>query len=188
MTQLATGLLAVGSLFMAALPAAAQSTGLGYALSFDGEDDYVYVAPHPALDLAIGTIEFWVRPGEVVGNACILANRGGTAGQTRFSVHLATNAIGLFDGSALRTVPFNAVAGRWYHIALVCAGGDTEVLVDGISRGFTGNGFNTHVTGQPLCMGAARPHGQRKSDGTIQRRPRRGAAVERGPHAGGDCQ
>ncbi len=118
---------------------------MGYALAFDGVDDSVSVAPHPALDLTTGTIEFWVKPGNLVGNACLLANRGYTGAQTRFSVHLSTNAIGLFDGTALRTVPFNTVAGQWYHVALVCTGGDTEVFVDGISRGFTGNGFNKNL-------------------------------------------
>ena len=44
-------------------------TGFGNALVFDGAGDYVYVTPSAALDLTTGTIEFWVKPGALVGNA-----------------------------------------------------------------------------------------------------------------------
>ncbi|WP_298039578.1 tandem-95 repeat protein [uncultured Desulfuromonas sp.] len=127
--------------------------GLGSALEFDGINDHVLVAPDASLDLADGTIEFWVKRGPTVGNTCVLANRGFSGSETRYSVHLSATAIGLWNGTSFNTVGFATTEGEWYHIALVDSGSDSEVFVDGVSVGTTGNAFNPLASGQNLTMG-----------------------------------
>ena len=125
------------------------------AIQFDGSNDRVLASANSALDLTTGTIEFWVRPGTLVGNAAILGNRGYTFAATRFSVHMSTSGFLLWNGSSQGTVPFSSTPGQWYHVALVASASNTEVFVNGTSIGFTGNAFNTAVSGQPFTIGAS---------------------------------
>ncbi len=135
-------------------PASAQ-TGLSLALSFDGVDDYVSVTPGSALDLTNGALEFWMNPRSLAGNACLLASGGPTGAQTRYRLHLSTNALGLWNGSSYQTVPFAGTTGQWCHVAVVLSPTNAQFFVNGLPLGETTNGINTGVTGAPFTIGAA---------------------------------
>lgn len=127
-------------------------------LNFDGADDRVVVPANPAYDFNSGTVECRVRPGVLMGNACILGNRG--VDGTRYSFHMSTTAIGLWNNDSYSTVPFESTPGQWYHLAFVCKEFSTSVYVDGNFIGETSNSVLTEfnygysITGQPLVIGA----------------------------------
>ena len=137
-----------------ASPVQAISNGL----NFDGINDQVVVPANSVFDLNSGTIECWVRPSVLVGNACILGNRG--TGGARFSFHMSTvtNTIGLWDGSVYTTIPYTITAGTWYHLAFVCNGTNTLVYVNGTLAGTIAKKFST-VTGQTFVIGIAKNSG-----------------------------
>ena len=148
------------SLFIS--PANAQNN----VLSFDGVDDLIIVPPVSQYDFEYGTFEVWVKPEGLTGNACILANR--SYGGTRYSFHMSTTVIGLFDGYGFGTVPFISTPGIWYHLAFVCDPYNTKIYVNGNFIGDTGNGImgweynwyeNPGVTGQEVSIGSVRDGG-----------------------------
>ncbi len=146
--------LAATMVWFGSAPAAAQ-TGLGLALSFDGVDDYVSVTPGPALDWTNGTIEFWMNPQSLAGNACLLASGGPNSTQTRYRLDLSTNALGLWNGSSSQTVPFAVATGRWCHVAVVFSPTNAQFFVNGLPLGATTNDINLSAVGTPFTIGAA---------------------------------
>jgi hypothetical protein len=128
------------------------------ALSFDGVNDQVVIPTNTAYDLTQGTIECWVKPGNLVGQACILGNRG--SGGTRFSFHMSTtdNWIGFWNNKAYVTLPYAITPGQWYHLAFVCNGTSVTCYVNGVSIGVFFQTFS-NVTGQPLHIGMAKVDG-----------------------------
>lgn len=128
-------------------------TAPGGALYFDGSNDYVKMAANSNFDFTTGTVECWVRPNGLSGNATLLANRQDPSG-TRYSFHMSTTTLGLYNGSVFNTVPFTSVAGRWYHVAFVCKAGSVDVYVNGTKIGTIANGIGT-ATGMPLYIGYA---------------------------------
>lgn len=140
--------------------AATTSSIKGNYLVCDGTGDYITVANNAALETANGTIEMWVKPDWVAGskgaNPCLLAMRtAANAADTRYSLHINDNlnAIGLYDGSSYNTVSYTFTQGKWYHVAFVESGANTEIFINGVSAGSTGNAFNTAVTGKDLSIG-----------------------------------
>jgi len=123
--------------------------------------------PDPSWEFESGTLEFWVMalwdedPGYF---PCVVASRSSAeaedpdapAGPTRFSVHIAPgrDEIGFFNGSAWGSVPFDFSDERYHHVALVTAGGETEVIIDGDSRGKIGLGYGPG-SGLPLSVGTS---------------------------------
>jgi len=128
------------------------------ALSFDGVNDQVVIPANSAYDLTQGTIECWVKPGNLVGQACIIGNRG--SGGTRFSFHMSTtdNWIGFWNNSAYVTLPYTITPGQWYHLAFVCNGSWVQLYVNGVAIGLFLQTFS-NVTGQPLHIGMAKLDG-----------------------------
>jgi len=124
-------------------------------LDFDGTNDYVNVPNTASLDFTTGTLEAWVRPESTSNdNRSFLAMRTGTGGNTRWSAHLnvAGNTIGIYNGSSFSTVSATLNINELYHIALVITTTNTEVFLNGISLGFTGNGLNAACVGKPLTI------------------------------------
>lgn len=120
------------------------------ALHFDGVNDHVVAPANSAYDFTTGTVECWVRTENLVGNTCIIGNRLDPT--TRYSFHISSTAIGLWNNSTYKTVPFTVTAGQWYHLAFVCVPGNTTIYVNGNAIGTTGNGVGT-ATGLPLHIG-----------------------------------
>jgi hypothetical protein len=122
------------------------------ALHFDGGDDFVTVPHHPDYDFTTGTVEAWVRTENLIGNACIVGNRGN--GWTRYSFHISANDIGIWNGNVYRTILHNIQPGQWAHLAFVCTPEDIVVYVNGVAIGNTGSGVGT-AEGWSLQIGAA---------------------------------
>lgn len=140
------------------------------ALSFDGNTtagagDYVAIPANANYDFTTGTIECWVRPDNLTGNAGIISNRSfnttSSTGASRFSFHMSTSTIGMFNGTEYRSLPFTSTPGTWYHLAFVCTPTATTAYVNGSAIGnfTTSTGtplvINNSVTGQPMQIGAA---------------------------------
>jgi hypothetical protein len=141
------------------LPAGAQNR----ALNFDGVNDKIIVPPVSQYDFEYGTVEAWVRPQGLTGNSCIIGNR--SFGGTRFSFHMSTTKIGMYNGNVYSTVNYTTTAGIWYHLAFVCSPTETKVYVNGNLIGNTGNvimGYTYNngewegITGQEISIGCVR--------------------------------
>jgi uncharacterized protein YjdB len=127
----------------------------GGALKFDGVGDKVTIANNAALDFSTGTVEAWVKPGASSNSQGFLMMRR-DVNSSRWSAHINQNAgtIGIYDGSSFKTVNVGTItANTWYHVALVFSSGNTAVYVNGVSKGSTGNGINTSVTGNVFSLG-----------------------------------
>jgi hypothetical protein len=107
-----------------------------------------------------------VRPQGLVGNACIVGNR--SFGGTRYSFHMSTTQIGMYNGIDYRAINYATTAGIWYHLAFVCSPSQTLVYVNGnpialtnnVIRGWFWNGGESNgTTGQQMSIGCVRDMG-----------------------------
>ena len=125
-------------------------------LNFDGINDQVVVPASTVFNITSGTFESWIRPTSLntTVQQCIAGYRGATAG--RYSFHIASNQIGLWNGSSYSTVPYTFTNGKWYHVAFVCNGTNTVVYINSINIGTINASFGTTATGQPFVIGIAK--------------------------------
>lgn len=144
------GTLSNGAAWLAASPVQYAENGI----HFDGVNDYITAPANTNYDFSTGTIECWVRTESLSGNACIIGARADPA--VRYSFHISSSAIGLWNGSTYLTVPYTVSPGQWYHLAFVCTPTATTVFVNGASIGSTGNVIGG-TTGLPLNIGVANP-------------------------------
>ena len=112
----------------------------GYALSFDGNDDYVGVLDSSTLEPPTITVEAWVKNSETPGifkyiiSKVYVAKLGGYSsyafytggsGGLRFYVGFASNWVGSPDAGA------SLWDGNWHHIAGTYDGSNVRLFVDG---------------------------------------------------------
>jgi hypothetical protein len=133
------------------------------ALLFDGTNfSQVDIKPHAEYDIATGSVEAWVKPGSLTGDATILANND--AGGSRYTFSLDNGSgnkrIGIkttADGTHYINYAAGFTANNWYHIALVsdhAASGDTTALY--VNGNYIGNipyGYDNSIVGQALHIG-----------------------------------
>lgn len=146
-----------------------EGPGGGQALLLaDGR--FVTMGDTPELDLAETTVELWFRPDFTPHpgyNPCLVAKRAdGDHTRTRFSLHVMGDysQLAVWNG---RTVMLFRVGdgrverGRWYHVALSYAAGQTRLWVDGVPADLEGSdeGVNLQEQGRPLCLGSSQPRG-----------------------------
>jgi hypothetical protein len=106
----------------------------GYALDFDGVDDYVLISD-PAMAWGPLTVEAWIRP-DTFDDGVILSNRNSgngfdldvtSAGVLRFAV----------NGTTVCTFDISDRAGQWCHVAAVWQGCGIDhwgrLYVDGVA-------------------------------------------------------
>ncbi|HMH22340.1 MAG TPA: LamG-like jellyroll fold domain-containing protein [Puia sp.] len=125
------------------------------ALSFDGTDDQVIAPANSVYDLVSGTIECWAKAASFpAGVQQHLVGVRSNAG-SRYSFHLASNQVGMWNNSSYATVAHAFNTGQWYHLAFVCNGSSTIVYVDGTSIGTIAQGFGS-MTGLTLVMGISK--------------------------------
>lgn len=131
---------------------------------------FVTMGDTPELDLPETTVELWFRPDFAPHpgyNPCLVAKRAdGDHTRTRFSLHVMGDysQLAVWNG---RTVMLFRVGdgpierGRWYHVALTYAAGQTRLWVDGVPADLEGtdDGFNLQQQGRPLCLGSSQPRG-----------------------------
>ncbi|MFT3823626.1 MAG: T9SS type A sorting domain-containing protein [Chitinophagaceae bacterium] len=125
-------------------------------LNFDGTNDQVVVPTSTVFNLTSGTFEAWIHPSSLntTVQQCIAGYRGTSGG--RYSFHVASNQIGLWNGSSYTTLPYTFTNGAWYHVAFVCNGTSTIIYVNNVNVGTIAASFGTTATGQPFVIGIAK--------------------------------
>jgi len=106
------------------------------ALNFDGTDDHVQAPGNAIYDISSGTVEAWINPTvlDATNRAIVgLSTIGATA--TRFSFHVSSTTIGMWNGSTFATIPATIPTGTWTHLAFVCDGTNTVVYINGVAQG-----------------------------------------------------
>ena len=142
------------STFAAALP--------DNPFTLNGTNQYASIPYNSALEFTTGTIEMWVRPdwspGTVSTNLCLISERENS---TRYSFHINKNldGIGLFNNINYAVIPYQFTQGQWYHIAFVMTNVSTEIFINGVSIGLTGNTINTGISGLPIKIGISQVTG-----------------------------
>jgi L-amino acid N-acyltransferase YncA len=143
-----------------ATPCADRFGAAGRAYRFDGVDDYIEVAPPPALNPDALSVSVWVRyeRRRFRGwtNTIIAQDNGDDADQSARVFQLSTDhqrivwhrMIGARDPMCKRRVR----VGTWYHLAAVYADGEHRLYLDGVLQDTERHGFWTHAT-QPLHIG-----------------------------------
>ncbi len=146
-----------------------EGPGGGQALLLaDGR--FVTMGDTPELDLPETTIELWFRPDFAPNpgyNPCLVAKRAdGDHSRTRFSLHVMGDysQLAVWNGRSVmlfRVGDGPIERGRWYHVALTYAAGQTRLWVDGVAAELEGtdDGFNLQQRGRPLCLGSSQPRG-----------------------------
>jgi hypothetical protein len=132
------------------------------ALTFDASNFTQVDMATDAANLTTGTVEAWLKPGALSGDATFLANRG--PGGSHFTLTLdntsGNNRIGIqttADGIHYIDYPAGFTTDHWYHVALVTAPaavGDTTALY--VMGNYIANipyGYDNAVLNQPLHIG-----------------------------------
>lgn len=102
------------------------------ALSFDGTTKVVSPIVNHNIKTNDFTFEAWVKPSTATGVQAIIAN--GTASPaiyTRTGSQLNGGKIGIFWHGTWYNTAFNAVVGKWQHIAVVRSNGIITIYVNG---------------------------------------------------------
>jgi hypothetical protein len=146
-TASSEGTLQNGTTWLASSPVQRNENGL----HFDGSDDHIKTPTSTDYESTDATIECWVRTEALSGNACILGYRSVT---TRYSFHMNATTIGMWNGSAYRTINRTFTPGQWYHLAFVMTASTTTIYVNGTSIGTTGHA-RSNVTGVEFFVGVA---------------------------------
>jgi hypothetical protein len=136
------------------------------ALNFDGVDDQVIAQPSAAFDISTGTVEASINPTALNATAMeIVGNRSG--GNGRYSFHVSSTAVGLYNGTAFATwdyagvnagVPYTIPNGAWTHLSWVTDGSQTTLYVNGTSVGSIAESFGT-ATGMTFDIGVSKNSG-----------------------------
>jgi len=105
----------------------------GSSIAFDGSGDYLTLPANSSLEMGSGdfTIEFWLRPTSVAGNAHILAQQAQDF-TVQFNGGFSDN-LTVYDGT-------NRVIGAvstsvWTHVALLRASGQLQGYLNGVASG-----------------------------------------------------
>jgi len=128
----------------------------GNALDFDGTLDQVTIPANAAFDFTTGTIECWLKPGVSSNNLAFISMRTDAGTNTRWSFHIneGANTIGLWNGTAYKSISVNINPNTWYHVALVITTSNAQVYVNGVLAGTIPSGMNSSRTGRPLVIGS----------------------------------
>ena len=127
----------------------------GYALKFDGTNDYVNIPANASFDFTTGTIEAWIAPGASTQSKCFLSMRNSTT--TRWSAHINQDAgtIGVANQIDYSAVSVGAITpGAWIHVAIQFISDiQSRIYVNGVYKGESGRGIYSANTGLPLIIG-----------------------------------
>ncbi|MEX2188872.1 MAG: right-handed parallel beta-helix repeat-containing protein [Pirellulales bacterium] len=144
----------------------------GYALAFDGMDDYVAIAEPTDGSLDLGTsatLEAWVKFAALPNNslATILSKDQGGGQQNKWIFGYARNYGNIANatffhinspaGGAvfLTSNPWTPDIGRWYHLAVVRSGNQFDFYRDGVLDGTATTAFAVPQVAYPVEIGRA---------------------------------
>ncbi|MCB9246678.1 MAG: LamG domain-containing protein [Flavobacteriales bacterium] len=124
-------------------------TGAGYALDFDGVNDYVEIKDHSSLNPRISmTVEAWIYPTAFATNVwenSILCKHNWASGNKGYVLRcgdggrVSFNICSRSSGSWVEAQSSSSVLdlNKWYHVAGVFDGDSVKVYVNGILQAFT---------------------------------------------------
>ena len=130
----------------------------GYALEFDGDDDYVEIPASGRLELADTlTVEAWINT-KLGTSGGVISKNGGSTHRQNYSITLHENGV-LFQlvqppdvEKGVLSPPITA--DRWYHIVGTYDGEDIKMYVDGKLSGVNHSGkFTVGTFDGPLYIG-----------------------------------
>ncbi|HCN09331.1 MAG TPA: hypothetical protein DIT01_15500, partial [Lentisphaeria bacterium] len=111
-------------------------SGDGYALAFDGENDYLEVPDHPGLRGQQFTFELWMKPTAAKSH---LIARKFSAGRSSYMMHVGSDGSHIYccvldpDRSTEHwtTTRNQPLLDRWVHVAFTCDGHWVRLYIDG---------------------------------------------------------
>lgn len=139
----------------------------GKALAL-GAGEFLTLAEADHLDLPETTVELFFRLTAAPSgqyNPCLIAKRGATPPETRFSIHVQRNLayLDVWNGHHVLTTEFPVgpvQVGEWHHLALAATSEGSDIYVDGVRCPTQQAGtLNFAATGLPLQIGASSPSG-----------------------------
>ena len=129
--------------------------GQDHSINFDGNNDYILVPDHAALDLTQNyTLEAWIFPesfswlGGIISKYQTSAANGYMLRLTHQSPYTGLG----FDELVTSTGILNS--SQWYHIAAVKNGGSRKLYVNGIEYNISGSALNVSANSDPLRIGS----------------------------------
>ena len=129
--------------------------GQDYSINFDGNNDYILIPDHAALDLTENyTLEAWIFPesfswlGGIISKYQTSAANGYMLRLTHQSPYTGLG----FDEVVTSTGVLNS--SQWYHIAAVNNGGNRKLYVNGVEYNLSGSALNVSANGDPLRIGS----------------------------------
>jgi hypothetical protein len=134
---------------------AAQSKFTGGSISFDGNGDYLSIAP--SSDFNFGeedfTLDVWIMRNALTNDDTIWGNGVAEADATCMLYFNGSGHLRFFQagGTLLTTTSTGISTGTWYHVALVRNGTNLSIYVDGVSKGsLTLSNYNTGQASQSV--------------------------------------
>ena len=129
--------------------------GQDHSINFDGNNDYILIPDHAALDLTENyTLEAWIFPesfswlGGIISKYQTSAANGYMLRLTHQSPYTGLG----FDEVVTSTGVLNS--SQWYHIAAVNNGGNRKLYVNGVEYNLSGSALNVSANGDPLRIGS----------------------------------
>ena len=137
----------------------------GRALSFNGRTAYATVPDNNRLDLKAMTVEAWVRPSVLAGDARTVVFKGRGSGGSNYSLY-AANGNGVAAGAAFNGAERRAVGASalpllaWSHLATTYDGSALRLYVNGTLVRTTATTGSLTVGSGPLTFGGNSLWGQ----------------------------
>ncbi|MBM7844941.1 LamG-like jellyroll fold domain-containing protein [Herpetosiphon giganteus] len=129
----------------------------GRALSFDGSNDSLTIAPTTTLDLGTATLSVWIKPSWISGTLgyapTIAAQSNGSTPNWRWQLGANYRSMHLTTGNTTTSLPLTIIPNQWSHLALVQAGDSWTGYLNGIALGTVDQAFGT-TTNLPLYLGS----------------------------------
>lgn len=126
-------------------------TSPGYAMQFDGTNDYVAIADADDLDLTANyTLETWFRA-DLFGSLRGLISKYQAVNAKGYLLRLTGTNL---DFDEMTTSGLNLQPGKWYHVAAVNDNGTRRLYVNGVEKTLTGTPLTVAANTDQLTIGS----------------------------------
>ena len=131
----------------------------GFALEFDGIDDYVEVPDSKNLQLDRVTLEAWVNSKKNTGGS-VASKNGCSSYRQNYAIKLGPNVVNFRLVKCPRIGMYSQTLGidknKWYHLVGTYDGNDIRIYINGVPKNTNDTGeFAVGTTDEPLYIGAS---------------------------------